>query len=309
MHNWFFIALIPPLLWSMVNHIDKYMLSRYVKNRGVGGLLVFSALSSLVVLPFVLYFYHADIFNISLSDFFILISVGFLVAGASYFYLKGLESEEASIVIPLFQLVPVFGYFLGFIILGETLSSNQIFYSLIIVFGIIVLSLEISEENKIRLKKKVLWLITVSSLLFALHDVLFKKVALIENFWVSVFWQYTSFLLFGIFALIFIKNFRRSFFEMFHNMGHKLFVVNILSEILYMLGNLANNFALLLAPVALVLVVSSYQPLFVFVIGVFLTIFLPKIAEEKISKKHLLHKIIAIAIILIGSYFLYTSPV
>ena len=94
---------------------------------------------------------------------------------------------------------------------------------------------------------------------------------------------------------------------MFSNSGLKIFSLNVVGEILYIIGNLANNFATLLAPVAVVLVVSSYQPLFVFIIGIVLTIFLPHISMEKISTKHLLHKIISILIIVIGSYFLYNS--
>ena len=156
-------------------------------------------------------------------------------------------------------------------------------------------------------KKKVLILITISSFLFALHDTLFKKVAIAESFWVSVFWQYTSLAILGILVLIFIKKFREDFFAMFFGMGGKIFSVNVISELLYILGNLANNFATLLAPVAVVLVVSSYQPLFVFIGGVFLTVFLPKFALEKISRKHFIHKLISILIIFIGSYLLYSS--
>ncbi|KKR84373.1 MAG: hypothetical protein UU30_C0002G0069 [Candidatus Nomurabacteria bacterium GW2011_GWA2_40_97] len=273
MSNWFLLALIAPILWSIVNHIDKYMLSKYLKDRGVGALLIFSALSSVLILPIIAFFYRSEIFNISGMDFLILIFVGFLSSGAFYFYLAGMEMEEASIVVPLFQL-----------------------------------SLEIDEENKLKFKTKVLILIATSSFLFALHDTLFKKVAIVENFWVSVFWQYASLTIFGLLILVGIKKFRKEFFGMFfNNMGKKIFFVNIMSEILYILGNLANNFATLLAPVAVVLVVSSYQPLFVFIGGVLLTIFLPKIATERISRKHLFHKLISIIIIIIGSYLLYTT--
>jgi len=304
MSNWFLLALIAPILWSIVNHIDKYMLSKYLKDRGVGALLIFSALSSVLILPIIAFFYRSEIFNISGMDFLILIFVGFLSSGAFYFYLAGMEMEEASIVVPLFQLIPVFGYFLSYLILGESLNTYQILAALLVMSGIMILSLEIDEENKLKFKTKVL----ISSFLFALHDTLFKKVAIVENFWVSVFWQYASLTIFGLLILVGIKKFRKEFFGMFfNNMGKKIFFVNIMSEILYILGNLANNFATLLAPVAVVLVVSSYQPLFVFIGGVLLTIFLPKIATERISRKHLFHKLISIIIIIIGSYLLYTT--
>ena len=140
------------------------------------------------------------------------------------------------------------------------------------------------------------------------HDTLFKKVAIIESFWVSVFWQYLSLTIFGLLILLFVKKFRKEFLEMFfHDMGKKVLFVNFSSEILYILGNLANSFATLLAPLAIVLVVSSYQPLFVFIGGILLTKFLPHISTEKISRKHFYHKLISILIIIIGSYFLYTT--
>lgn len=307
MPNWFLIALIAPILWSIVNHIDKYMLSKYLKERGVGALLIFSALASVIILPFFLYFYHAQIFNISSQDLITLFFVGLLSTLAFYFYLKGMDEEEASIVIPLFQLVPVFGYFLGYLILGESLNTAQIFSSLLVIFGMIILVIEIDIDNRITLKGKVLAFVTASSFLFALHDTLFKKVAITESFATSVFWQYVSLTVFGLLILIFIKKYRDDFLAMFHNIGGRLISLNVLSELLYISGNLTNNFATLLAPVAIVLVVSSYQPFFVFIGGILLTIFLPKILMEKITTKHLLHKIISILIIIIGSYFLYSS--
>ncbi len=308
MSNWFLIALIAPILWSIVNHIDKYMLSKYVKERGVGALLIFSALSSVIILPFLAFFYRSEIFNVSNTDFLILLFVGFLSAGAFYFYLKGMEMEEVSIVVPLFQLIPVFGYFLSYFILGESLGIAQILSCLLVMSGIIILAIEIDEENNLKIKTQVLFLIGASSFLFALHDTLFKKVAIVESFWVSVFWQYVSLTVFGLLILFCIKKFRKEFFSMFSsNMGGKVIFANITSELLYILGNLSNNFATLLAPVAVVLVVSSYQSLFVFIIGILLTVFLPKIAMEKISLKHLAHKLISILIIVIGSYFLYAT--
>ncbi|OGI57523.1 hypothetical protein A3B85_01880 [Candidatus Nomurabacteria bacterium RIFCSPHIGHO2_02_FULL_37_13] len=284
------------------------MLSKYLKDRGVGALLIFSALSSIIILPLIAYFHHSEIFSISGIDLIILLFAGFLSAGAFYFYLMGMEMEEASIIIPLFQLIPIFGYFLGYFILSESLNAFQILSALIIMLGIAMISIEIDEENKLTLKTRVLVLIAVSSFLFALHDTLFKKVAIIESFWVSVFWQYLSLTIFGLLILLFVKKFRKEFLEMFfHDMGKKVLFVNFSSEILYILGNLANSFATLLAPLAIVLVVSSYQPLFVFIGGILLTKFLPHISTEKISRKHFYHKLISILIIIIGSYFLYTT--
>lgn len=307
MSNWFLIALVAPITWSIINHIDKYILSRYQEGRGVGALLIFSSLFSIVVLPFLAIFYRSKIFYVSFTDFCVLFFVGFLSAGAFYFYLKAMDTEEASVVIPLFQFDPIFGYILSFFILKESLNLNQILSSILILVGIILLSIEIDIDNKFRFKKKVLLLVGISSFLFALSGVLFKKLALIDSFWISIFWQYVGLTVFGILILIFFKKFRQNFIDIFSTSKLKILSLNILSEILYIIGALVNNFALLIAPVALVFVVNSYQPLFVFIAGVLLTIFLPQVASEKISRKHFLHKLISIIIILIGSYLLYSS--
>lgn len=307
MTNWFLIALISPILLSFVNHLDKYMLSKYSKDRGVGALLILSAVSSVIVLPIIFYFHHAIIFSVPTLDILLLVLVGFLSALAFYFYLLGMDIEETSIVIPLFQLIPVFGYFLGFAILGESLNTPQILSSVLIMLGITFLTLEIDEERKLKIKFKVLILIALSSFFYALQDVLFKKVALVEDFWVSIFWQYISLAFAGLLIFIFVKKFRLAFIDLFKTSGSKVISLNIGAEILYMIANITNSFALLLAPVVLVFVVSSYQPLFVFILGVLLTVFLPHIANEKISRKHLFHKFVSIVIIIIGSYFLYTT--
>lgn len=307
MANWFLIALIAPILWSIVNHIDKNILSRYQEGRGVGAILIFSSLFSVVILPFIAYFYHSQIFGISFNNFFWLLIVGFFSALAFYFYLKAMDVEEASVVIPIFQLDPIFGYVLGYLILGELLSLSQILASLLILLGILILSVEIDIENRFKFKKRALLLVAASSFFFALNGVIFKELALKDSFWVSIFWQYVGLTVFGILVLIFSKKFRENFIAMVAAPRLKVISLNIISEILYIIGGVANNFALIIAPVALVFVVNGYQSLFVFIFAVFLTIFLPQFASEKISTKHFFHKLVSIIIILIGSYFLYSA--
>lgn len=87
----------------------------------------------------------------------------------------------------------------------------------------------------------------------------------------------------------------------------RLLALNAFSESMYIIGGVANNFALLMAPVALVFVVNSYQSFFVFIIGVTLTKIFPQFITEKITTRHFFHKLISIIIILIGTYFLYST--
>jgi hypothetical protein len=63
----------------------------------------------------------------------------------------------------------------------------------------------------------------------------------------------------------------------------------------------------MLAPIALVLLTDSFQSIFVLVIGIFLTVFFPRISVEKIKARHLWPKIIAICITGLGTYLLFVQ--
>ena len=87
--------------------------------------------------------------------------------------------------------------------------------------------------------------------------------------------------------------------------GKKIFSLNTGSEILTIIGNLLTNYAMLLAPIAMVYLVSSFQPAIVLLLIIFTTKFSPNIAKEDLRQGVLLPKIIAIAIMIIGSAILF----
>ncbi len=310
MQSWFLIALIAPVLWSIVNHLDKYILKKYENGNGVGKVLIFSLLFSIVVPIGILIFGDVPIAQFALTgrEQAILVVMAIVSALAFWLYLEGLEQEEASVVTPMMQMMPMFGYILSYIILGEILSIPQLFSSILIILGVLLLSIEINgEHGALHLKQVVLAYVGLSAFFYALHDVLFKYIAQTHSFLVVSFWLYLFIALIGIFVLVCVPEYRRQFFFFFKQHERGILYTNTIAESLYTLGNLASNFAMLLAPVTLVLVVSSYQPLFVFIIGVTLAKFMPHLVYEKITRTHLIQKVIAISIIVAGSYFLHSA--
>jgi drug/metabolite transporter (DMT)-like permease len=302
--NWFLIALIGPLLWSIVNHLDKFLLNKYFKGGGTGSLLIFSSLIGIFMLP-IFYFINPNILNVSFNNVLILLLINIPYVLYILFYLYALDKDEASIVVPLFQMIPVLGYFLGFIILGETLTFKQILASLIILSGSVALALDL-EGKKIRLKLNIFLLMFVSSFLFALYGVLFKMVAIEQDFIVSSFWTYVGLGIAGLLMLGFIPLYRKQFFSVMKQNKSQVLGVNGINEVLNIIADVSTRLATLLAPLALVYVVSGFQPLFVLIIGVLLTIFLPHVSQESLLKRHLVQKVISIAIIVIGAFLLET---
>jgi drug/metabolite transporter (DMT)-like permease len=296
--NWFFIALITPIFHAIANHVDKHVISSYFKGVSVGSLVIFSSIFALIILPFI-YFFDPSIFSISFPVIIALILNGALGLGYVIFYLYALFDEEASIVAPFFQLIPVFGFVLGYLFLKEVLTTQQILAAGTIVIGAFILSLDLN--NKMRLKKKLILLMLSSSLLFAINNVIFKYFA---GFSISLFWTMVGQVVLGIILYIFIKSYRVSFNEVIKENSKKVLGLNILNGFIILIGDLASFYALLLAPVALVFAVSGFQPLFVFIFGLVITLFFPKFGKESLEKKILMQKIIGILIIIGGSLYL-----
>ena len=276
--HWFFIALVGPIVWSIVNHTDKYLLSKYSKEKegGVGSLMIFSTLFSVFLLP-ILFFLDQSVFSVSISNILLLLLVGFINGLSIFMYMSALETDEASIVVPFFQIVPVFGYFLGYLMLGEVLNINKIAPACLLIFGAIILSLEFSEDHPVKIKKKVFSLMLGSTFMIAFSEVLFKFVAIEEEgFWLSSFWNYAGLVLFGLILYICVKSYRTEFITLIKTSGKIILSLNIASEGLTLMGNIAFMYATLLAPIALVMTVTAYQPAIVFLIGIILTLYVPK---------------------------------
>lgn len=301
--HWFLIALLPPAFWAASNHFDKYLLSKYFKGSGVGALMVFSSIVGVFIAAAIGIFHPEAITHPPKQAVYIMLN-GFIYILAVLPYFYALQKDEASYVVPLFQLTPVISYVLAWAILGETLSSNQLLGGAIIITGAMVLSVELIEGQKFRLKRTTLLLMTLSSFLFALNFLLFKYLAIESSFWVTSFWEYVGFMVFAVLLLVFVKSYRNEFFQVFKTNPASVLAVNGVNEVINIIGKLAFNFASLLAPITLTWIISGFQPLFVFLYGVALTIFFPKISQERITGKHLSQKLIAIALMLIGSYFI-----
>jgi len=300
--NWFFIALTAPLLYAIANHTDKYLISKYIRDNEVGALIMFSALFAIFALP-IIFIINPMVLVISLWQGAILVLIGILVVLSILCYLYALRFDEATFVVPLYQMIPIFGFILAYFILGETLTKTQILASLAILVGALILSFDIGGE-KIRFKKKVVLLMIIASLFYAISDVLFKFVAIDRGFWISTFWTLVGKIFIGLVFLLFISSYRKQFFLLLKEARGKILALNSMNEIFTIVADTIFQYATLLAPVALVLMVNGFQPLFVFAIGLGLTLFFPHISKEKIQKKYLLQKIIAILTIFIGSCFL-----
>lgn len=303
--SWFFIALAAPFLWALVNIADQYLVAKYSEGeRSSGALVLFSSLIGIVA-AVVIGIFSPDVFGVAHIDKLLLLATGVLTIAWVILYLFTLEIEDVSAVVPWFLTVPIFGYVLGYIFLGETLTQTQQIGSLIVLAGAGILSVDFSDSTKRRIKWRAGLYMLAACLMIAIIGVIFKYVTIGGNFWASSFWEYVGLGTTGILLFVLAPRYRREFLKMIREGGKSIFSLNIGSELLTIAGNLLTNFALLLAPVAMVYLVGSFQPGIVLVLTLLATRFFPSIAIENTSKRVLVPKIIAIAIMIVGSAILF----
>jgi len=302
--NWLIIALLSPALWAASSHIDKYLIEKYFKGRGVGALIIFSSIIGVFVLPFILLF-EPKPFNISFAQLILIIFSSVISILAILIYLYALKKDEASIVVPLFQTIPIFAFILGYLFLGEILSHRQIAGGLLIILGGLGLSLDLKEKVP-RLKSNIFFLMLLASLLIAISGLLFKVVAVEANFWTATFWAYAGEILMGAIFLVFIKSYRVEFWQVIQINKLAVLSLNAFNEVINVIATLIFRFVILLAPLALIWAINGLQPLFVFLFGVILTLFFPNLEKESLAKKNVIQKIFTILIMFLGTYFLYT---
>lgn len=285
--------------------MDKYIVGKYFKDAGLGSVVVFGSIVGLIASLIIVAFTHS-VLHVPATSAGLMIVAGLVYISALLPYFYALQSGEASRVVPLFQIAPIFSYVLAYAFLQETLAGRQIIAALIVIVGAIVLSIEEPEEKntKLRLNWYALGLITLSSFLFALNGLIFKVAAKDSTFWTTAYWQYLGVALGGLLLLFYRPYLKQFKHALLNNRGPILALVGI-SEGITVVARLCFFYASLLAPLALVATVNGFQPFFIFIYGVILTIFFPKISQESLLRKHVLQKVFSIALLFLGTYLLF----
>ncbi len=300
---WLFISLVPPFLYAATNHIDKYLISRQLEGRGIGALIIFSGLFSVLVLPIIWLIEPAAV-TLNWLTALALAGSGSLTVFSILCYLYALEDDETSVVIPFYQTIPLFSYALGFLIFGEWLTRGQLLGSALVLIGASVLAFDL-ENGARRFRRRVVFLMLLASLLYAVNGAIFKFFALDFGFWTSLFWDFAGKVGVGLAFLFLVASYRREFLAAFQRSRGAVFALNSTSEVLTIIADSLAGYAFLLAPIALVSVaLSGFQPVFVFVLGILFTLFLPRLGRETITRRAVVQRFSAIALILAGTAFL-----
>jgi len=185
---WLVYAFSGPIFWAISTHIDKYLVDKYFRNADTTVLMLFTAFIGVALLP-VIAFFDSGVLRPGALAIAVMTVSGILYMGAMLFYLRAIQSEEASVVAALFQVNTLFTFLMAWLFLHETLGWDQGAGCALIVGGAVVLSLDRDLRPK-NFKARLVILMLAATFVLGFSSVLFKFFAVRDDYWTVTFWNF-----------------------------------------------------------------------------------------------------------------------
>ena len=294
--GWVAFALMAPAFWAMNVVTFKFLVDKRFKKP----------------LPFAVLIYLIDL--IFVVGVLVLMPVGFLfpysvfalLAGlmtlfAFWFYYKAAEVEEISRISSLSQTIPIFVAVLSAIFLGEILVFRQYVGIAFIVIASMLISYRKIEN--VRRMSPALKYVVAFTLTIALYSVIGKYLLNYINYWSLFFWNAMGTTI-SIPILLVSSKIRKDFLKIVSNLDKKALALGVLLEALWFLGTISSFVALSIGYVSLVSSIAALEPLFVLVYTTALSLFIPRILKEEVSRFNVAQKLFSILLIFIGMWML-----
>ncbi len=292
---WLLFAMLSNVFYSIVSIFDQLLRKQHVKHDTSLTIiwLAFFFIVWLAMVPFI---------NVSIPELPKLaaaLTAGFIVVITSVPYFYALSVEEASTIMPVWQFSSVFVLIFSAIFLGEKLVLKYYYGFAVMFLGGLLLS--VSKAIRGFEVNRTVLIILASSIVTAISLVLVKFFYTTESFWNGFFWFSIGNFLGGIFLLLLPKNLEHVKSQL-KALTRSAVLLLVAATLLTFLADLALLFAVKTGPVSLVSVVGVTQIMLLFVMAVFLSRYFPKVLKERIDRKTLLTKTVAISLIMAGLY-------
>jgi transporter family protein len=307
--EWFIFALISTLLITLVNYGDKFLVESQVQN----------PLALLVLLSFVngvfalIFWLLSGFMTLPLQSAFLITLAGTAPVFAGYFYFQAVLRTEASHIIVMGQLSPVFTLILGMLFLGEQLTGSQLLGFALIIAAALAVSIKAKNPDS-PLSSASIW--TVFGLMVMTHLIYSAAIILTDELisdivmqGQTVKWQALlsvtahaslGYFLGGLALLAFVPPVRNAFLSQFKQTPLKAILALSSVEAIFAIRMFIFYLALSLGSASLVTVVGSLNVFFAILFGWILTLWRPQIFKEDIRLKSLAQKAVWAALAFAG---------
>jgi drug/metabolite transporter (DMT)-like permease len=304
-----FVAIFSFFAGASANLMDRFILTKRIADPLVYVFYVgIMNVGAFVLLPY-------SFFDISLSEGFVYLVVGFISFVAILSYNYAFSLEEATKVAPVvIGFVPAFSLFYSIYFLDQALSRAEIFAFILLLVGSVLLAFD--KKTFSLNSQRAFFLAVFTAFFLAVYAASFKYALSIRGdgyFWGVFFWTRIATLV-SVLPLLFFKRVRESIF------GHadekvvvpqktkiRTILIVIGTKSIGALSSVSLNYAFSLVNVALINSMAGLQFGFLFIMALFLSKKYPDIITEASDKKTIFRKAVSLAIMCVGIIILATQ--
>ncbi|MCD6403437.1 MAG: EamA family transporter [Candidatus Aenigmarchaeota archaeon] len=214
------------------------------------------------------------------------------------FYLKALKKDEPDRVVALWYLSPIFIAIMSSFLINEIFGIKEYVGILLLVVGAVMISVN-KLEGYFKLSEA-FWLMIVTNVLTSFYIVVLKIMMFRITPYTALFLLNLSF--FFISLLVFLLK-RQKIQNEIKKLKKKGWLIKILGLLPYWSGAIAFYRAMKIGPVSLVNALNAFQPLFVFLFSLVLSLRFDYF-KQKIDRITILQKIVSIGMLIIGSFLI-----
>jgi len=295
-NSWLFFALLAPAIYALVVFIDKYVVSKEIKDYLC--MPIYSAIVGLIAGTLLWLVFGRPL--LSFKDTIIVFSVGILSMFSFVAYFKAIMHDEASTINLLFQMTPVLIIILSFLFLKERLTVTQLIGFVVIFGGTLGVSLEIPKRGEEIRFTPAFFLIVLYDVLWASSAILMKFALEVNTFTKNLSYYSWGVGLGGVVLYLFVPSIRKAFLENVKKVRKRAIGLISFNEALFILGRSITYYAFSIGSVALVSVLEGTQVFYGILFGWIAMFIAPKIFKENIGRFELLKKILSATILFFG---------
>lgn len=220
-------------------------------------------------------------------------------------YYRALKDDETTEVALLSQMSPVMALGLAWVFLGEMIGAQQLvgFFMILAMAVFIVVG---SGRRRFRMKATAGICMLVACFFWVMSDVIFALQAREVDFVASFFWLMLGGAMSNVLAFAVMKSWRKDLKSfLVRKKGRKISII-VVNQMINLTGEALWRFGVVMMPVAIMSVTGNVaQLILTFVLGVILTLLVPKFGREKLNKKVVVNHalatgVIAVAVVLLG---------
>jgi len=194
----------------------------------------------------------------------------------------------------------MFTALLAYFFLHEVFNPIKYIGMISLLIGAVMISYKKVKGKPLPLTP-ILLPIMLSGFMYSVAGILDKFFLLKYDYWSLLFWQYFGGLVVG--GVVALKKSNRSQLLEILTIKRKRLILVCATIAIYYVADISWVVAVSQAPVSLVTALSTTEPFFVLVIMLLLSVFVPRILKEEISKSVVSLKVVSIVLIMLGTYF------